>query len=137
MDNNDIANLILKRSKPNTANYVGPIKVQNAVNYTKNKISNAKNVYDKMSTTTKFLLLIGILVLLLIIALIFKYYRDQRVRDKMPTFINTIHNAKNIYRYEDPNTGKVTPYIPGYLFTNLYPQNFTFSYWIYIDSKQW
>lgn len=120
-------------------------RLTNTMEYTKNKISNAREGFGKMSTMKKFLLVGGILLLLVMIGIIIKFVRDQQRKKKFssePLFMTGIeenkpHNTKKIYRYTNPNTGRVTPYIPNQYFNDRNGSEFTFSYWMYIDGREW
>lgn len=132
-------------NEPKTVTNVAQNRLQNTVEYTKNKVSNAQEAFGKMSTTNKILIIVGVIVLFVIIGLIIKFYRDQRKREEFlsqPLFMTEIeqgepHNTKKIYRYTDPNTGRTTPYIPSNNFDIRNGSEFTFSYWMFIDGKGW
>jgi len=156
LGNNVKKNANINIKKNNTGNFFGNFgdnilgddyknKVQNTIDYTKNTISDTKDSFNQLGNTTKILLLFGILLILFIIGLIIKYYRDQKLKEKFanqPLFMTGIednkpHNAKKIYRYTDPNTGKTTSYIPGNNFNENNGIEYTFSFWMFIDGKNW
>lgn len=120
-------------------------RVQNTVNYTKNTIITTTKSFNKLSTTMKVLLLFGTLFIIFLIGLIIKYYREQRLKEtfaNQPIFMTGIehnepHNTEQIFRYIEPNTGKATSYIPGYNFNETNGQQYTFSFWMFIDGKRW
>ena len=110
-----------------------------------NKITNAKNTYNGMDTKTKIFLFIGIIIILFIIGFIFRYYRNQQIQENFsrnPIFMTEIennnpHNTKKIYRFTDPNTGRITPFIPNHFFNERNGTQYTFSFWMFIDAKEW
>lgn len=120
-------------------------RTQNAIDYTRERALNAQEQFGKMSRTNQMLLIGGILAMILMIGLIYKLYRDQKKREKFlsqPVFMTGIeqnrpHNAKTVYRYVDPNTGKATSYIPGYYFNERNGTQYTFSFWMFVDGKEW
>lgn len=140
-------------TKVNNTNYLKQLTdpnyykntAQNAYNYSQDQLSQAKDSFQGLSNLNKFLLIFGILILVLIISLIIKYYWDQKVKERFisqPLFMTGIenyrpHNAKEKYRYIDPNTGRATPFIPGYLFQEPNGTQYTFSFWMFISGKEW
>lgn len=144
---NVLGNAVKKNitGKNNTFNVDVQQRAQNVVNYTTDQAQKARESFGKLSRTNKFLLIFGILILILVISFIFKYYRDQNLKEQFmnaPLFLTGIennkpHNAKKIYSYTDSNTGRTTPYIPGYLFNEKNGTQYTFNFWLYINGKEW
>ncbi len=137
-------NILGNKTNKTPTNYVKN-QFSNVQNYAQNRYEDVKGTVSKLSGTQMILILI---IFIILIIMIYLYYRNKKEQEKIyrfnnePLFMTGIeqnkpHNTKKIYKYIDPENGKVTSYIPGYLFNEQNGTQYTFSFWMFINGKEW
>ncbi len=142
----DLSNILDNTTKKNIKiNNKQSNVIQEMTNYSKNKYDDFRETVSQLTNMQIIILLVIFVMLLIMIYLYYRYYKEQQKIYRFnnePLFMTGIeenkpHNCKKIYRYIDQTNGKVTSYIPGYLFDEKNGNQYTFNFWMFINGRGW
>lgn len=101
--------------------------------------------WNSMTTAQQIFVILGIILVCVILYFLYKYKSEQEKLFRFstqPLFMTGIeknepHDSTQIYEYTNPETNRTTPYIPRNLLRETTSNQYTISFWMFINNNKW